>query len=82
MVQPVSCPVLELVYALAMFLQVSVDMQILGKDDDALVKRVVEALPRLPPTKVARDGSIMEWVCEALKFHSLGLPITYFSHSP
>ncbi|KAK4749944.1 hypothetical protein SAY87_027393 [Trapa incisa] len=35
--------------------------EILGRDGDAVVKRVVEALSRLPPTKIARDGSIMEW---------------------
>ncbi|PKI33493.1 hypothetical protein CRG98_046049 [Punica granatum] len=35
--------------------------EILGRKEDALVKRVVEALPKLLPTKIARDGSIMEW---------------------
>ncbi|KAF7127057.1 hypothetical protein RHSIM_Rhsim11G0156500 [Rhododendron simsii] len=33
----------------------------LGKSGDDLVERVRKALPRLYPTKIARDGSIMEW---------------------
>ncbi|CAL5377453.1 unnamed protein product [Camellia sinensis] len=35
--------------------------QALGKSDDDLVDRVRKAQPRLYPTKIARDGSIMEW---------------------
>ncbi|KAF5448221.1 hypothetical protein F2P56_028777 [Juglans regia] len=35
--------------------------EVLGKTEDAIVKRVREAQPRLLPTKIARDGSIMEW---------------------
>ncbi|KAB2602816.1 alpha-L-fucosidase 2 [Pyrus ussuriensis x Pyrus communis] len=35
--------------------------EILGKTQDALVGKVREAQSRLPPTKIARDGSIMEW---------------------
>ncbi|KAK7280301.1 hypothetical protein RJT34_25363 [Clitoria ternatea] len=35
--------------------------EILGRHDDAIIKRVNEAQSKLPPTKVARDGSIMEW---------------------
>ncbi|KAL8151358.1 hypothetical protein V2J09_021166 [Rumex salicifolius] len=41
--------------------------QILGKsldDDDSLVRRILHATSRLPPTRVARDGSIMEWAEE------------------
>lgn len=41
---------------------VSLENQVLGKSDDALVGRVRVALPRLLPTKIARDGSVMEWV--------------------
>ncbi|KAG9440299.1 hypothetical protein H6P81_020464 [Aristolochia fimbriata] len=35
--------------------------EVLGRSDDDLVKRVKSAQPRLAPTKVARDGTIMEW---------------------
>ncbi|KAG5254131.1 hypothetical protein OIU78_018622 [Salix suchowensis] len=35
--------------------------KILGRNEDELVQRVLEALPRLLPTKIARDGSVMEW---------------------
>ncbi|ESR36132.1 hypothetical protein CICLE_v10027816mg [Citrus x clementina] len=35
--------------------------EILGRNEDALIKRVLEAQPRLLPTRIARDGSIMEW---------------------
>lgn len=35
--------------------------EVLGKSEDDLVERVHKALPRLYPTKIARDGSIMEW---------------------
>lgn len=40
----------------------------LGKTEDDLIERVRKAQPRLYPTKVAGDGSIMEWVCEKLQF--------------
>ncbi|KAG8368442.1 hypothetical protein BUALT_Bualt15G0045900 [Buddleja alternifolia] len=33
----------------------------LGKSDDDLIARVRKAQPLLYPTKIARDGSIMEW---------------------
>lgn len=35
--------------------------EILGKGEDDLIKKVLEAQPRLYPTKIAADGSIMEW---------------------
>ncbi|XP_071725104.1 alpha-L-fucosidase 2-like [Rutidosis leptorrhynchoides] len=35
--------------------------KVLDKTKDALVQKVYEAYPRLPPTKISRDGSIMEW---------------------
>ncbi|XP_020593572.1 alpha-L-fucosidase 2 isoform X2 [Phalaenopsis equestris] len=35
--------------------------EILGKSDVDLVKRIKTALPKLPPTRISRDGSIMEW---------------------
>ncbi|XP_011030387.1 PREDICTED: alpha-L-fucosidase 2-like [Populus euphratica] len=35
--------------------------KILGRNEDELVQRVLEALPRLLRTKISRDGSIMEW---------------------
>lgn len=33
-----------------------------------MVEKVQKAQARLYPTKIARDGSIMEWVCEKLVF--------------
>ncbi|KAF2294916.1 hypothetical protein GH714_027009 [Hevea brasiliensis] len=36
--------------------------EILGKNKDALVQKVRVAEPRLYPTRIARDGSVMEWV--------------------
>ena len=42
--------------------------QILGRSEDALVGKVREARSKLPPTKIARDGSIMEWVRQFLEF--------------
>ncbi|CAH1426072.1 unnamed protein product [Lactuca virosa] len=35
--------------------------QVLGKAEDDLIKKVVEAQGRLEPTKIGKDGSIMEW---------------------
>ncbi|XP_059647853.1 alpha-L-fucosidase 2 [Cornus florida] len=35
--------------------------EILGRSKDVLVEQVRTAQPRLYPTKIARDGSIMEW---------------------
>ncbi|KAF2321010.1 hypothetical protein GH714_032633 [Hevea brasiliensis] len=35
--------------------------EVLGRHEDELVQKVREAQPRLLPTKIARDGSIMEW---------------------
>uniref|UniRef100_K4AF48 Glycosyl hydrolase family 95 catalytic domain-containing protein n=1 Tax=Setaria italica TaxID=4555 RepID=K4AF48_SETIT len=32
-----------------------------GKSDTNVVQRIKKALPNLPPVKVARDGTIMEW---------------------
>lgn len=34
---------------------------IIGKSDTNVVQRIKKALPNLPPIKVARDGTIMEW---------------------
>ncbi|KAI8565745.1 hypothetical protein RHMOL_Rhmol03G0285200 [Rhododendron molle] len=36
----------------------------LGRSGDDLVERVHKAQPGLYPTKIARDGSIMERICE------------------
>lgn len=36
--------------------------QVLGRSKDALVGKVLEAQSRLLPYKIARDGSLMEWV--------------------
>ncbi|KAK1390989.1 alpha-L-fucosidase 2 [Heracleum sosnowskyi] len=35
--------------------------EVLGKSGDDLVKKVLKAQTRLYPTKIAKDGSIMEW---------------------
>ncbi|CAI8604867.1 unnamed protein product [Vicia faba] len=35
--------------------------EVLGRHDDAIIKRVIASQSKLPPTKIARDGSIMEW---------------------
>ncbi|KAL8239501.1 hypothetical protein R6Q59_016068 [Mikania micrantha] len=35
--------------------------EVLGKGKTDLIQRVLKALPRLYPTKIARDGSILEW---------------------
>ncbi|GLT47344.1 hypothetical protein SLA2020_210480 [Shorea laevis] len=35
--------------------------EVLGRTDDSIIGKVREAQPRLLPTRVARDGSIMEW---------------------
>lgn len=53
---------LRAIYALLICLKVF-NIQILGKQEDALIKRVVAAQSRLPPYRISRDGSIMEWVC-------------------
>ncbi|KAJ4716204.1 Alpha-L-fucosidase 2 [Melia azedarach] len=38
--------------------------EVLGRSEDALVEKVQKAQPRLRPTKIAQDGSIMEWAQE------------------
>ncbi|QHN79798.1 alpha-L-fucosidase 2-like isoform X1 [Arachis ipaensis] len=35
--------------------------EVLGTSNDAVIKRVTEAQSKLPPIKIARDGSVMEW---------------------
>ncbi|GAB4852847.1 Alpha-L-fucosidase 2 [Ancistrocladus abbreviatus] len=35
--------------------------EVLGKGGDDLIERVLKAQTKLPPYKIARDGSIMEW---------------------
>ncbi|WP_285164265.1 glycosyl hydrolase family 95 catalytic domain-containing protein, partial [Mycobacterium tuberculosis] len=35
--------------------------EVLGKSDSHLVDRIKEALPKLPPTKISRENTIMEW---------------------
>lgn len=53
-------------YVFSSHILVNLYAQILGKNDDALILKVQEAQKGLPPTKIARDGSIMEWVCKVL----------------
>nr|CAB3499742.1 unnamed protein product [Digitaria exilis] len=43
------------------FSAVLLSADILGKSDTNVVQRIKKALPNLPPVKVARDGTIMEW---------------------
>uniref|UniRef100_A0A0D3HCG4 Uncharacterized protein n=1 Tax=Oryza barthii TaxID=65489 RepID=A0A0D3HCG4_9ORYZ len=43
------------------FSAVLMSSDILGKSDSDMVQRIKKAIPRLPPIKVARDGTIMEW---------------------
>ncbi|CAN6318744.1 unnamed protein product [Urochloa humidicola] len=43
------------------FSAVVLSADILGKSDTNVVQRIKKALPNLPPVKVARDGTIMEW---------------------
>ncbi|KAL9317273.1 hypothetical protein ACSQ67_013790 [Phaseolus vulgaris] len=35
--------------------------EVLGRRNDAIIKRVTEYQSKLPPTKVSKDGTIMEW---------------------
>uniref|UniRef100_A0A0D9XIQ0 Uncharacterized protein n=1 Tax=Leersia perrieri TaxID=77586 RepID=A0A0D9XIQ0_9ORYZ len=42
-------------------MDMSIIREILGKSDTDVVQRIKKAIPRLPPIKVARDGTIMEW---------------------
>ncbi|KAJ6424375.1 hypothetical protein OIU84_025216 [Salix udensis] len=51
--------------------------KILGRNEDELVQKVLEALPRLLPTKIARDGSVMEW---AQDFQDLEVRHRHVSH--
>ncbi|XP_051137461.1 alpha-L-fucosidase 2 [Andrographis paniculata] len=46
------------------FLSIIKAAEELGKSSDALIVRVHKALPRLPPMRIAGDGSIMEWALD------------------
>lgn len=35
--------------------------QVLGKTNETLIGKVIAAQANLPPTRIAKDGSIMEW---------------------
>ncbi|KAK6916372.1 Glycosyl hydrolase family 95, N-terminal domain [Dillenia turbinata] len=59
------------------FLAILSAAQVLGRDEDGLIQKVHEALPRLRPTKIARDGSIMEW---ALDFEDPDMHHRHLSH--
>ncbi|KAJ1286965.1 hypothetical protein BS78_03G393100 [Paspalum vaginatum] len=43
------------------FSAVILSADIIGKSDTNMVQRIKKAMPNLPPIKVARDGTIMEW---------------------
>ena len=49
-------------YLCKLYLLIIPNKQVLGTTEDDLIKKVLAAQPRLLPTKIARDGSIMEWV--------------------
>ncbi|XVE93455.1 hypothetical protein REPUB_Repub01dG0194200 [Reevesia pubescens] len=51
--------------------------EVLGRKNDALIGKVREAQTKLPPTKIARDGSIMEW---ALDFQDPDVHHRHLSH--
>ncbi|CAI0430920.1 unnamed protein product [Linum tenue] len=51
--------------------------QILGRTDDELIQKVREAQQQLPPTKISRDGTIMEW---ALDFIDPDIHHRHLSH--
>ncbi|XP_074366897.1 alpha-L-fucosidase 2-like [Apium graveolens] len=51
--------------------------KILGRCEDDLVEKVLKTQPQLPPTKIARDGSIMEW---ALNFQDPKVSHRHLSH--
>ncbi|CAL1397274.1 unnamed protein product [Linum trigynum] len=37
---------------------------VLGRKDDELIRKVLDALPRLRPTIIAKEGTIMEWALD------------------
>ncbi|KAG0492666.1 hypothetical protein HPP92_006064 [Vanilla planifolia] len=43
------------------FAIVTSSAEVLGKTDTDLINRIKAALPKLPPTRISRDGCIMEW---------------------
>ncbi|OMO73966.1 Six-hairpin glycosidase-like protein [Corchorus capsularis] len=43
------------------FSEIVAAAEILGRKDDALIAKVRQAQPKLLPTRIAKDGSIMEW---------------------
>ncbi|XP_078430290.1 1,2-alpha-L-fucosidase [Wolffia australiana] len=50
---------------------------VLGRTEDDTVQRVKKAIPALPPIRIARDGSIMEW---ALDFQDPEVHHRHVSH--
>ncbi|KAJ3669480.1 hypothetical protein LUZ60_011430 [Juncus effusus] len=51
--------------------------EVLGKSETDLIQRIKNTLPKLPPIKVARDGTIMEW---ALNFEDPEIHHRHVSH--
>ncbi|CAN0927061.1 Alpha-L-fucosidase 2 [Linum grandiflorum] len=51
--------------------------EILGRTDDELIQKVRDAQAQLPPTNIARDGTIMEW---ALDFQDPEIHHRHLSH--
>ncbi|XP_042456659.1 alpha-L-fucosidase 2-like [Zingiber officinale] len=43
------------------FLAVVSSAEILGNSDSEFIQQIVKSLSQLPPTRIARDGTIMEW---------------------
>lgn len=59
-------------------MQLCLAKQILGKSDTNLVISVRKAQRRLRPTKVAWDGSIMEWVSVSLRWFVISDHMVHF----
>ncbi|KAJ4820161.1 Alpha-L-fucosidase 2 [Rhynchospora pubera] len=60
-----------------MFVSVISAAEILGKSQTDLVAKIKTALPKLPPYKIARDGTVMEW---ALDFQDSEIHHRHVSH--
>ncbi|KAG6523954.1 hypothetical protein ZIOFF_013842 [Zingiber officinale] len=48
------------------FLAVVSSAEILGNSDSEFIQQIVKSLSQLPPTRIARDGTIMEWASGCL----------------
>ncbi|CAN1240501.1 Alpha-L-fucosidase 2 [Linum grandiflorum] len=46
------------------FSEIVAAAEILGRKDDELILKVIDALPKLLPSKIAKDGTVMEWALD------------------